>query len=388
MSIDRHAAARAAVISTLDVLRGGPDERFDRVTRAAREAFEAPVGRLNIVDATHVRALSPVGPNGMRDVTTISNTFCGTTIQSTEMLVVEDARLDPRFANLNIVRSNDGVRFYAGVPLSTPGGTIIGTLSVMDSRPRRIDAERLSLLAELGRWAERVLGEGHRSHDFTSIIKAARPDPLELPGWHLASQSVGGHDMEGGFADWSRNGDSVAITVADVLGDGHGAAVLAASVRSAIRARADRPALEAVEGTDAQLADELSRAASHVALFHARFDLTSGALDWVDAGLGVAVLGRADGSSEVLRTRDLPIGLQPTDLPRSSGTTVIRPGDSVLVASPGLLRLHDGTLNTLDVASKWVHGVTDFDPFFAEIDRQSARRGVLEGITAIVVARD
>jgi hypothetical protein len=391
LSSDRSATARTAVISSLDVFRGGPDERFDRITRAAREAFSAPLVALNMVDATTVRPISPVEPAsaGVEPaVYDIRQAFCGWTVERPEPLIVADAREDDRFVDLDIVRGEPHIRFYAGVPLSTPGGTRIGTLCVLDTEPRDVAPEDVELLTELGRWAERVIADGRRADDLAAVIRAAAPAPIEVPGWSIAARSVGGHDLEGGFHDWAVSPAGVDVTVADVLGDGHGAGILAASVRSALRARAGQSALDAVDGTDRQVADELSRAASHVALFHARIDPDSGRFDWVDAGLGVAVVIRTDGTSEILRSNDLPIGLQPTDAARTVSTTVIGHGDTVLIATQGFLRLHDGTLETLELAAARLRQTGGIEQFFDQVDDQASRRQVLEGITAVVITRD
>jgi hypothetical protein len=387
-AVGRAATARAALIASLDVLRGGADERFDRITRATKEALDVPFCLLNVVDQHETRTVSPVNPDGTRAAWPLSETFCPTTIESDRALVVPDASVDGRFADLACVRNDEQhVRFYAGVPIATPGGTRIGTLCVMDTEPRDMSCADVRLLGELATWAERVLADGRRIDDLSAVIRASRPRPLDLQGWTLAARSIAGHELEGGFHDWSEDADGVTVTVADVLGDGHGAGILAASIRSALRARSSESAAEAVAGAEAQVGPEFEAANSHVALFHARLDPRSGRLDWVDAGLGVTVVMRADGSHELLRSRDLPIGLHPTEIPRDSGAVVLEPGDVVLVATAGLLRLHDDTLDTLVMAGRRLASVERPDDFFAQVDAQAARRQVLEGITAVVLAR-
>lgn len=387
-SVSRGASARAALIASLDVLRGGADERFDRITRATREALGVPFCALNVVDQAEVRAVSPVNPDGTRPTYAARDAFCSTTIESPGALVVPDATRDERFADLPAVRSDEHhVRFYAGVPIATPGGTRIGTLCVMDTEPREMSPDDVALLGELATWAERVLADGRRIDDLSAVIRASRPHPLDLAGWTLAARSIAGHELEGGFHDWSEDAAGVTLTVADVLGDGHGAGILAASVRSALRARATEPAAEAVAGAEAQVVAEFEAANSHVALFHARLDPRTGRLDWVDAGLGVAIVVRADGAHELLRSRDLPVGLHPAEVRRASGSVVLEPGDVLLVATAGLLRLHDDTLETLVLAGRRLASVERTDDFFGQVDAQAARRQVLEGITAVVLRR-
>lgn len=383
----QRAGARASLIASLDLLNGGADERFDRITRATREALGVRFSALNVVDRTEVRTVSPVADGGEHPAYALCDTFCSTAIEGPGPLLIPDATADDRFATLPAVRSDDHIRFYAGVPVATPGGTRIGTLCIWDTEPREIGADEVALLAELAKWAEQVLAEGKRADDLTAVVRASRPSMLDLDGWTLAARSMAGHELEGGFHDWSEDADGVSLTVADVLGDGHGAGLLAASLRSALRARSTESALAAVTGAEAQVGAEFAGANSHAALFHARLDPRSGRLDWVDAGLGVAVVVRAGGGHELLRSRDLPVGLHPAEVPRHVGTVRLEPGDSLLVATPGLLHLHDDTLETLVLAGRRLASAADVDDFFAQTDAQAARRQVLEGITVLVLSR-
>lgn len=77
--------------------------------------------------------------------------FCNITIQQAGLTVVEDAFQDPRFADNPLVHSNLGIRFYAGVPLTTRDGHAIGTLAVLDNIPRRLLDSQGSALSTLGR---------------------------------------------------------------------------------------------------------------------------------------------------------------------------------------------------------------------------------------------
>jgi hypothetical protein len=380
---DRGAAVRAAIVASLDVFGGRPDERFDRITRAAQEAFGVPLAALNVDDGTDVRNVSP--DQAIR--VPRRQAFCSTAVDQAATLVVEDAAVDDRFSGLDVVTGEPRVRFYAGVPVTTPGGTPVGTLCVMDTTPRHFRDDDLELLTELGRWAERVLADGRRADDLARVIRASRPVPLDLPGWTVRAGTVACHELEGGFHDWAPVDGALSLTVADVLGDGHGAGILAASVRSAVAARAGRPVARVVADAERQLAHELDASGSHVALFHARVDMATGSVDWVDAGLGVAAHVRADGTVTVLRSPDLPVGLQPADAERTAWRLAMRPGDALLIATPGFLRLHDGTLATLERAGARLHATGDVDAFLAEVDARASRLRVREGVTTVVLRR-
>jgi serine phosphatase RsbU (regulator of sigma subunit) len=136
------------------------------------------------------------------------------------------------------------------------------------------------------------------------------------------------------------------FTVADVMGKGLGAAILAASVRSALRGASravdcltsDVDVAHTVNSVAAQLADDLSRTDTFVTLFHGKLDVATGRVDYIDAGHGFAVMVRRDGRVEPLSSADMPMGILPGDS-WTARETVLRPGDSLLIASDGVLDL-------------------------------------------------
>jgi diguanylate cyclase (GGDEF)-like protein len=77
------------------------------------------------------------------------HTFCRHVIKGGASIVVPDATEDPRFRDNLHVRTNPGVRFYAGVPLRTRDGFDVGSLCILDIAPRSFDAEQVALLEDL-----------------------------------------------------------------------------------------------------------------------------------------------------------------------------------------------------------------------------------------------
>ena len=127
-----------------------PRERsFDNLVFIAAQLLGVPIASINLVHADCVWVKAAVGVVGStRDR---HDTFCDTIIETGTTLIVEDAALDPRFANLPVVTSWPCVRFYAGVPIHGPSQYVIGVLCVMDRSPRIIfdkNRVRLQKLAE------------------------------------------------------------------------------------------------------------------------------------------------------------------------------------------------------------------------------------------------
>jgi PAS domain S-box-containing protein len=133
------------------------EERFDRITRVAAAALHAPIATLTLIDAERQWFKSCVGLDARETPRDIS--FCGHAILSDDALVVADALDDERFFDNPLVTGPPHIRFYAGHPLWAPGGERIGTLCVIDHRPRELgDADRV-LLRDLAAWAQEELGQ-------------------------------------------------------------------------------------------------------------------------------------------------------------------------------------------------------------------------------------
>lgn len=164
--------------------------------------------------------------------------------------------------------------------------------------------------------------------------------PTECPvmdGWQFIAQCVPARAVGGDFYDWQRPSDGVlTMTVGDVMGKGMAAALLMASVRAVLRAAAHELApAAAVQAAAGTLAGDLSRSGSFVTLFHARVDLATGELRYVDAGHGHVFLARANGTIESLPASGLPIGVLDDEM-YAEGVVTIGAGDVLVIHSDGL----------------------------------------------------
>ena len=110
-------------------------EAFDRITRMAASLLQVPMAAISIVDESRQWFKSRVGIDDSE--TARSDSFCTHTIEAPDVLVVEDALLDPRFSDNRMVKGAPHIRFYAGVPLQLPSGHALGSLCVVDTQPRK-----------------------------------------------------------------------------------------------------------------------------------------------------------------------------------------------------------------------------------------------------------
>ena len=146
-------AARIASLRSLRILDTPPEERFDRITELAALVFAVPIALVSLVDFNRQWFKSCIGLDVSETDREVS--FCSHAILSAEPMIIEDAQADPRFADNALVTGPPGIRFYAGAPLSDPAGHRLGTLCVIDVRPRRPTAREIEILRKLARWAEK-----------------------------------------------------------------------------------------------------------------------------------------------------------------------------------------------------------------------------------------
>ena len=142
--------ARLDALRSLEILDTPAEEAFDRITRMAAELFETPIALISLVDASRQWFKSKVGispPETPRDVA-----FCHYTIRGDNVMVVPDATLDDRFIDNPLVQGNPDIRFYAGAPLRLASGFKIGSMCIIDTKPRTltpIEERRLATLAQI-----------------------------------------------------------------------------------------------------------------------------------------------------------------------------------------------------------------------------------------------
>ena len=146
---------RLSALRALLLLDTPPEERFDRLARFVAEQLDVPIALLTLVDGQRQWFKARVGIDATETPRDIS--FCGHAIMKNDLFIVEDASRDPRFSDNPLVTGEPHIRFYAGAPLSAPGGHRIGTLCVIDTVPRTLGPVELSILDALRRLANETV---------------------------------------------------------------------------------------------------------------------------------------------------------------------------------------------------------------------------------------
>lgn len=134
---------RLAALMSLDILQGPREPILERIVRLARDEFNAQCAAIVLIDRSSAIFQTRIGTTAMRCAR--EGWPCNLTIQGLEPLIIQDVTTDPRTLVLPEVPGAPPLRSYAGFPLITPEGLVVGTLAVFSKHPGRIPEDRKAL---------------------------------------------------------------------------------------------------------------------------------------------------------------------------------------------------------------------------------------------------
>lgn len=146
---------RLRALHALGILDTEPEERFDRYTKQAAEALDVPIVLVSMVDADRQWFKSRHGFDVQE--TPRDQSLCAHAILGSDVFQIPDLLEDPRFADSPATNMEGRVRFYAGVPLVVSDGSRVGSLCVVDHRPRTLNDTQLDTLRGLAALVEAEL---------------------------------------------------------------------------------------------------------------------------------------------------------------------------------------------------------------------------------------
>ncbi len=331
----------------LDLLLTTPEEVFDRLTSDLARIFEVSGVALSFMDRDTQYVKSGSGPPGsIPDDRTEprAQSVCNHVLTSNQMLVVEDLLADERFRD-NPVVVEAGARFYAGTPLRADSGRPVGTLCIIDGKPRTMSGREQELLRLVAdgvmaqvklQAASRQLLERSRQieRDHGQAVHLQRfllpPARSEGPGWRITHLYVPFEHLGGDFIDVHRRADdSAALLLADVSGHGTSAALTAAMAKTSFHRLAPRAASPAdlLGGIHRELAG-LVQPGQFMTAMAALFDAVARQVTIASAGHPPPMLIGSSGRVEVVaHDNEIPLFLDHdgnyaqqsvVDLPRGS----------------------------------------------------------------------
>ncbi len=159
--VPANEAERLAALRSYDVLDSDPEPQFDALVKLAAHIAGVPIALITLIDADRQWFKARYGMAGAQSPRSVS--FCGHAVGAGVPLVVDDALEDERFSDNPAVVGKPHVRFYAGMPLRTEEGFVLGTLCAIDTQPRHMTDEQLAMLDLLAHQAVALL-EARRRH--------------------------------------------------------------------------------------------------------------------------------------------------------------------------------------------------------------------------------
>jgi stage II sporulation SpoE-like protein/GAF domain-containing protein len=372
--------ARLDAVRRTGLLDTGPEEPFDRLTRLACELLGTPFGFVTVVDERRSFWKSCVGITSTEVAdrqNPVGESFCQYIIATDAAVIIDDARLDPMTKDNPSIESM-GVIAWAGFPVRSPDGQVLGSFCVVDSRPRAWqpqDLRTLEVLAhaasgevalriaadEAGRAAGRARASAGRYRQLARTMQESLL-PRDLPavdGLEFATAyRLGDEDVLGDFYDVVPTPTGWAVFLGDVSGKGVFAARTSALVRYTLRAGAQRASSPAIVLTDLDAALHRWFAETDVpgfvtvAYLALRRAGTGFAARLCTAGHPAAAVRRADGSVHGLGQPSTALGILPR-LSLKIDETELVPGDRLLLRSDAvdeavlLAALRDGPADGL-----------------------------------------
>ncbi len=378
---------RLQALRDLNLLDTPREERFDRLVRLTQKMFDVPMAMVSLIDADRQWNKAEVG-TGVTEVPR-SDSMCDHTIRGASALVVTDPQNDPRFAAYPSVTAEDGVRFYAGHPLHAAGGAAVGSLCIVDTRPRELTDDQLEILRELAGVVETELARNVELDRAGEVQRSLLPHRVpDLPGYDVAGTCLPAAEVGGDFYDWHTVGDGFQVVLADVMGKGVPAAIIGASVRSLMRGASRFNDLEtAVNRAAESIEPDLVETSTFVTMLAARLDPETHVLRYVDAGHGIAGIVTRAGEARQFEGDGLPLGA-PAWEPWRADEVTLEPGDTFIALSDGLLDLFDTIEQAREAARVTVHRAASAREIVDVVATYSRDHHATDDVTVVVIRRN
>lgn len=184
--IPDNEADRLLKLASFGVMDTPAEPDYDDFTHLASRLLRTPIALISLVDESRQWFKSRVGLDAVSTSRDIS--FCGHALLGQELFVVEDACADARFADNPLVTGSPFIRFYAGCPLITSDGFVLGTLCVIDTQPRQLHSDEADTLRKLGRQLVNLLEQRRINIEHLKTLEKLRQREIELSRFALVAE--------------------------------------------------------------------------------------------------------------------------------------------------------------------------------------------------------
>ncbi|GIJ80222.1 Serine phosphatase RsbU, regulator of sigma subunit [Micromonospora phaseoli] len=355
---------RLAAVRRTGLLDTGPEEPFDRLSRLAATMLGTPFAFVTIVDDTRSFWKSCIGVDSADPAdrqNTVEQSFCQYVIGTDAELIVTDARVDARTRGNPSIELM-GVVAWAGFPVRSPAGQVLGTFCAVDTVPRQWSQQDIEVLRTLSHAASGEIALRDALHEAQAAAQRAElvavqasnlaltlqesllpPRLPQIPGVQVAARyrrGAGGEDVLGDFYDvFPSTGRSWAAVVGDVSGKGPKAAKTTALARYTLRAAAvlSSVASQNLATLNTALREWYTDDSQYLTAVYATIRVNgAGASVQVSCGgHDPALVRRAEGTVEPVGRHGLILGWLPEPTLHDQRVQ-LRPGDSLLLYTDGV----------------------------------------------------
>lgn len=178
---------RLHLLHELDILDTEPEPVFDQITSFARDIFDVETAIITLVDSERQWFKSAIGFDEKQTPREVS--MCAHVIAQGATMVVPDASQDPRFIDNPYVDCPKGIRFYAGAPIEVIPGIHIGTLCIIDSKPRQFSPQQQQWLETLATWVRDELQARYAISNYEQERHVLAQGPVAAVVWQVAPEA-------------------------------------------------------------------------------------------------------------------------------------------------------------------------------------------------------
>jgi len=373
---DPAEADRLTAVRRYDILDSPPDGAFDRICALAARFFDVPIATVTIVDEDRIWFKACAG----LDVVQIPRVpgLCASAILQDDVYVISDGLTDPRVASNELIHGEMGVRFYAAAPITTSDGYRLGTVNVIDVKPRTVTEQemqtlrdlaaivmdelelRLAAMRELRRERDarhQALEQQHYAERLTRTLQRSLSPPTlpDVPGLQIAVhyQPFSEAEVGGDFYDlFSLEAERWGFFLGDVCGKGPAAASLTSLARYTLRTAAMHNEDPAAVLRDLNTALLMQDGQDMCTAVYGDIDISRNGptVKLAVAGHPPPLVLRAGRTAEPVHTRGAMLGAF-RDVTFDSCQIDLQPGDAIVLYSDGLL---DTRLDGARVDEDWL----------------------------------
>jgi serine phosphatase RsbU (regulator of sigma subunit) len=266
----------------------------------------------------------------------------------------------------------------------------VGVLCLVDQQSRELGEAERALFDDLAGWVEIELAADADAVQAMEIQRRLLPHKApDVLGYDIAGRCRPAFHVGGDYYDWHLQDDTMLqLTVADVMGKGLAAGVIAAGLRTAMRVSSrSHTLMESVRRTAEGLQDDFDISGTVATMFTARLRPQHGHLEHVDAGHGLALLISPGAPPRQLSTHDLPLGAQAGSL-WTSHEARLEVGDTLIMFSDGVLEGLTAPEEGLRAAEQLAAASRSADEMADRILAAVTHAPLADDLTAVVVRRE